>query len=197
MRRDFLHTKEGSPQLSAWANDWINDIHVLDQLNNDRVACRHNETLFTKKQAELESHISEMAAKRDSQLESIGEKPLQLKILRSLKRNWEPLTTFLRHPDIPIHNNVAERALRSPAVGRKNYYGNHAVWSGDFAAISMSILQTAAQHKLNVQAYLRYYLDACARLGKIPDNRDWLAKFLPWNIQEADRAALRQGGRSR
>jgi len=56
--------------------------------------------------------------------------------------------------------------------------------------MSMSILQTAAQHNLNIQAYLRYYLDACARLGKVPED---LANYLPWNIPEVDREALSLG----
>lgn len=153
MRRDFIHAKEGSPALAAWAEYWITDIHTLDQLNNERVACRHNDAMFAEKQAELESHLTNMAVKRDQQLESIGEKPLQLKILRSLKRNWDPLTVFVSNPDIPIHNNAAERAeraIRPATLGRKNYYGNHSEWCGEFAAMSMSILQTAAQHNLNI-----------------------------------------------
>ena len=119
---------------------------------------------------------------------------MQVKVLKSLERNWTALTVFLGDLDIPIHNNVAERALRSPAVGRKNYYGNHAKWSGDFAVMTMSILQTAAQHKLNVQAYLVYYLEACARLGKVPDD---LETYLPWNLPETTRNDLLLRGTKR
>ena len=96
----------------------------------------------------------------------------------------------MSNPDIPLHNNAAERAIRPATLGRKNYYGNHSEWCGEFAAMSMSILQTAAQHNLNIQAYLRYYLDACARLGKVPED---LTNYLPWNIPEADREALSLG----
>ena len=96
--------------------------------------------------------------------------------------------------DVPLHNNVAESTLRPPAVGRNNYYSNHSSnhseWGGHFAAMSMSILQTAAQNGLNPQVYLLYYLAACARLGKAPDKPDELAKFLPWNITGAARDAL-------
>jgi hypothetical protein len=77
-----------------------------------------------------------------------------------------------------MHDNVAERALRSAAVGRKNYYGHHAVWSGELSAIGMTIFQTAAKHNLNVYAYL----NTCANLGGVPDSLD---VFLPWNIPEA------------
>lgn len=187
VRRDFIRAKEGSSALNDWADDWISDIHMLDAINDERVACRNNEVLFAEKQAMLETQLVDMAAKRDVQLETGNLKPVQVKTLKSLKRNWTGLTVFVANPDIPVHNNVAERALRSPAVGRNNYYGNHAKWSGEFAAMSMSILQTAAQHKLNVQAYLCSYLDVCARLGKVPEN---LENYLPWNIPEADRVGM-------
>lgn len=191
VRRDFIRAKEGLSALTDWADDWISEIHGLDSLNDDRVACRNNSVLLAEKQVLLENHLAKMAAQRDTQLESPDLKPVQVKALKSLQRNWVSLTVFLGDPDIPIHNNVAERALRSPAVGRKNYYGNHAEWSGDFAVMTMSILQTAAQHKLNVQAYLVYYLEACARLGKVPDD---LETYLPWNLSETVREDLKLRG---
>ncbi|MEW6064590.1 hypothetical protein P378_15560 [Desulforamulus profundi] len=76
---------------------------------------------------------------------------------------------------------MAERCLRPGALGRKNYYGIHSEWSGKLLAASMSILQTAARNDLNVEAYLKYYLDACAsNNGPPPD----LEQFLPWNIPD-------------
>ena len=194
VRRDFIRAKEGHSALVDWADDWISEIHWLDTLNDDRVACRNNAVLLAEKQVLLENHLAKMATQWDTQLTTLDLKPVQVKVLKSLQRNWTSLTVFLGDLDIPIHNNVAERALRSPAVGRKNYYGNHAEWSGDFAVMTMSILQTAAQHKLNVQAYLVYYLEACARLGKVPDD---LETYLPWNLPETARETLKLRGAKR
>lgn len=194
VRRDFIRAKEGNSTLADWADDWISEIHWLDALNDDRVACRNNAVLLAEKQILLENHLVKMATLRDLQLTNLDLKPVQVKVLKSLERNWTALTVFLGDLDIPIHNNVAERALRSPAVGRKNYYGHHAKWSGDFAVMTMSILQTAAQHKLNVQAYLVYYLEACARLGKVPDD---LETYLPWNLSETTRNDLLLRGTKR
>jgi len=191
VRRDFIRAKEGNSALTEWADDWISEIHWLDSLNDDRVACRNKAVLLAEKQVLLESHLAKMATQWDTQLTTLDLKPVQVKVLKSLQRNWTSLTVFLGDLDIPIHNNTAERALRSPTVGRKNYYGNHAVWSGDFAVMTMSILQTAAQHKLNVQAYLVYYLEACARLGKVPDD---LETYLPWNLPEKAQEALKLRG---
>jgi len=80
-----------------------------------------------------------------------------------------------------MDNNLAERMLRPAALGRKNYYGTHSAWSGNLLAYSMSVLQTAVKHDLNVEAYLKYYLDACAGNNGAPPD---LERYLPWNIPE-------------
>jgi len=37
---------------------------------------------------------------------------------------WTGLIVFLDNPDVPMHSNDVERAIRGPAVGRKNHYGS-------------------------------------------------------------------------
>ena len=41
--------------------------------------------------------------------------------LRYLGRQWVALTRFLTDPSLPLDNNVAERAVRVAALGRKNF----------------------------------------------------------------------------
>ena len=41
-----------------------------------------------------------------------------------LDREWEGLARHKEFPELPLDNNTAERALRGPVVGRKNYYGS-------------------------------------------------------------------------
>ena len=42
-------------------------------------------------------------------------------ILESLHNHWGGLTVFLTRPEVALDNNSAERPLRTPVVGRKNY----------------------------------------------------------------------------
>ena len=60
------------------------------------------------------------------------------KVLTSLRNHWSGLIRFVDHPDLPMDNNQAERALRGPVVGRKNYYGSGATWSGQLTATLFS-----------------------------------------------------------
>ena len=70
-------------------------------------------------------------------------------MLTSLERHWEGLTIFVEHPEVAIDNNPAERALRGPVVGRKNYYGSGALWSGTLAAALFSLFGTLRLWHLN------------------------------------------------
>jgi len=45
---------------------------------------------------------------------------------------------------VDMDNNISERMLRIPVLGRKNYWGNHAVWAGQLSAAMFSIIQTCA-----------------------------------------------------
>ena len=81
-----------------------------------------------------------------------------------------------------MDNNEAERCLRNPVVGRKNYYGSGAGWSGVLAAITFSIFQTLLLNNIQPISYLSEYFQSCAHTGgKPPDD---ISPFLPWNISE-------------
>jgi transposase len=62
------------------------------------------------------------------------------KVLSSLQEHWSGLTHFVGDPRIPMENNLSERRLRGPALGRKNYYGSGALWSGRLAVMLFSHL---------------------------------------------------------
>ena len=81
-------------------------------------------------------------------------------------------------PDLDLDNNKSERALRTPVVGRKNYYGSHAEWSAHLAARVWTITATAERHHLEPLEYLTSYLSACSG-GKAPAGLA-LDRFLPW-----------------
>lgn len=73
-------------------------------------------------------------------------------------------------------------------VGRKNYYGSGAVWSGQFAATLFSVFQTLQIWGLNPRLWLRSYFDACAASGGKPPSN--IEDFLPWTMSEETRRSL-------
>ena len=88
-----------------------------------------------------------------------------------------------------MDNNAAERKIRNPAVGRKNYYGSGAEWAGRLAMILFSIFATLAIWKINPGTWLTWYFDACAiNGGRAPEK---VEIFMPWNLSEERLAELR------
>jgi transposase len=79
-----------------------------------------------------------------------------------------------------MDNNNAERSIRNPVTGRKNFYGSGSLWSSELAAMMFSIFQTLVLSGLNCHHWLRLYLTACAENnGKPPAD---LSPFLPWKM---------------
>ncbi|WP_290630555.1 transposase domain-containing protein, partial [Aquisalimonas sp.] len=83
---------------------------------------------------------------------------------------------------VEIDNNAAERALRTVALGRKNYLFAGSDRGGDSAALIYSLIGTARLNGIDPYAYLRAVLE---RIGTHPINR--IDELLPWNITLGDR----------
>ena len=78
---------------------------------------------------------------------------------------------------IEIDNNAAERALRTVALGRKNYLFAGSDAGGERAAAIYSLIGTAKLNGLDPEAYLRNVL---SRIAGHPINR--IEELLPWHI---------------
>lgn len=180
-RRDFVDAGKSLNCLKPWADLWVSRIAGIYRLNEERLAVLDRPELFDAAQAALVSALESMLQLIRLELLEPNLNWQQEKVLSSAVKNWDGLTVFVDNPFVPMDNNIAERALRPGALGRKNYYGTHSEWSGKLLASSMSILQTAARHGLNAESYLRYYLGACAASGGPPQD---LEQFLPWNIPD-------------
>ena len=91
--------------------------------------------------------------------------------------NWRALTRFVDDGRMEAHNNIAERALRGVAIGRKNYLHLGSDSGGERAAVIYTLLGTAKLNGLNPQAYLRFVLE---RIADHPVNR--MDELLPWVV---------------
>jgi transposase len=197
VRRDFLNAARSWPELAPWMWQWIEDIRTLYRLNTARLAVWDatgpldaQAPAFVARQHDLTTHLGEMqdrcAMYRQERHLHEAKRPL----LESLYNHWDGLTVFLTRPEVALDNNSAERALRTPVVGRKNYYGSGSIWSAHLAAMMFSVLQTLLVWGLNPRHWLSAFFDACvAHGGKTPPD---LSAFLPWQMTDERKHQLAQ-----
>ncbi|SQF50692.1 transposase IS66 [Streptococcus pyogenes] len=78
-----------------------------------------------------------------------------------------------------LSNNMAERAIKSLVMGRKNWLFSQSVRGAKAAAIIMSLLETAKRHGLNSEKYISYLLDRLPNEETLA-KREVLEAYLPW-----------------
>ena len=188
VRRDFLNLANDWPKLQDWAMGWVKQIGALYHLNKRRLQTANGAPQLADKT--LQEAVDQMAKQYERQLRNKKLHPACQKVLKSLKRHWQGLTIFVDHPEIPMDNNAAERALRGPVVGRKNFYGSGALWSGILVATLFTIFQTLKLWNINPRSWLETYLRTCAQNGSQPPEN--ISSFLPWNMTEPDKQILKR-----
>jgi transposase len=194
VRRDFVRVGKGYPELKEWALSWVRSIRELYRLHRERQQHDLSSAEYAAVDGLLRAHVAAMGQRREVELADSGHRPKVgrrepcRKALTSLREHWSGLTVFLDDPRIPLDNNRAERLIRNPAVGRKNYYGSAAEWAGRLATRMFSILATLKLWKINPRLWLTWYLESCAAAGgNAPSD---ITPFLPWNLSDERRAAL-------
>ena len=188
-RRDFLALANDYPEASPWAMGWVDAIAELYHLNGLRLQARSGSVERAAHHADLEQAVQRMATRRDGALTDPTLAEPAAKVLQSMTVHWAGLTVFVDHPGVPMDNNIAERDARQAVVGRKNFYGSGAEWSGQLAATMYSVLMTVKLWRLNARTWLNAYLQACADNGnRAPPD---LNAFLPWAMDAARLATMR------
>jgi transposase len=195
VRRDFLDAAKSWPDLEAWMFSWIKAIGELYTLNAQRLeqwdealAFAAQPPAFMACHQALEQAIEQMEEHCNQELEKQSLHGAQRDVLNSLKNHWLGLTVFVRFPQVPMDNNTAERRMRNPGMGRKNYYGSGSQWSAGLAAMMFSLFQTILLWKLNPHHWLHSYLTACAENGGQPPVD--IAPFIPWEMSEERKQQL-------
>ena len=169
---------------NGWALQWLGRIRELYQGNRQRLA----NPVDPVPQDDLRQAVAAMRQQLDAELADPALRMPVRKVLTSLQEHWPGLTLFVDDPRIPMDNNLSERRVRGPALGRKNYYGSGALWSGQLAATLFSILATLKLWQINPRLWLTWYLQSCAEAGsKAPTD---IKPFLPWNLSADRRTQL-------
>lgn len=186
IRRYFLRAAAGDDQLRYWADVWIRRIADLYLAHRAMAAAPIGSTDHAEAAAAFEQALEVMDTARKAEAAIHSLRPAAKKVLATLDHEWDGLAAHRDFPDIDLDNNTAERALRTPVVGRKNFYGSQAEWAAHLAAGVWTITATAERNHHEPLAYLTAYLQACADAGGKAPEGPGLDQFLPWKPQPDD-----------
>jgi transposase len=187
IRRYFLRAGAAHPEaLGDWCDAWTERIAVLYRAHHALAATAPGTDARQDAQGRWQRAFADIDAHRILQASDAAKgllHPAAAKVIATLNNEWDGLARHQDLPHLPLDNNVAERALRTPVIGRKNFYGSGAQWAADLAADVWTVTATAARHDIEPLSLLTDYLQACAqRGGTAPAGAD-LDPFLPWTPQ--------------
>lgn len=172
VRRKFMDAESGDPPFRQWILRKIKYLFMLERIAWTR-SCEERLTIRQEKEVPI---IDELIA-------AVQDKLINGKILPKSKFREAlgyfcslipHLKNYTRHAWARLDNNIAERAVRPLAIGRKNwlFVGNEA--GGEAAATLLSLVQTCRAMEINPRSYLE---DVMRRLQSHPANK--LDQLLP------------------
>ena len=196
-RRDFIECAAGQVKLTPWCQAWIERIAEIYRLNEARLkhydpGRKRQTPAFRAAQGRLKEKLDSLFAEAERQLAGLDDGARENKALRSLLNHREGLCVFLDRPQTPLDNNLAERMLRGPAIGRRLSFGSDSETGARLTALMYSVIGTLALNGIDILCWLQAWLDACAKNGgKPPDD---LSPWLPWSMSEEDRQGFTAAG---
>jgi transposase/uncharacterized coiled-coil protein SlyX len=187
IRRYFLRAGAAHPEaLGEWAEAWTERIAVLYRAHHALAATTPGTDARQRAQGRWQRAFTDIDAHRILQASDAAKgllHPAAAKVIATLSNEWDGLARHQELPQLPLDNNTAERALRTPVIGRKNFYGSGAEWAAHLAADVWTVTATAARHGIEPLGLLTGYLHECARNGGAAPAGAGLDPFLPWTPQ--------------
>lgn len=170
VRRKFVEAQSHAPADCARMLEWFRQLYDIEDRARelsvaDRAALRQSEAVpILSRMKELLDTLAPRALPKSS----LG------KAVTYARNQWQAFCRYTTDGRLTIDNNVSERTLRAQAIGRKNWLFLGHEQAGSRAAVLLTILAGAKQHRLEPWAYLTDVLLHLACQEK-PD----LERFLP------------------
>lgn len=92
----------------------------------------------------------------------------------------EGLLQFLTVPNLPIHNNGAENAIRPLTLGRKNWLFSTSERGGHANAIYLSLVETCKANQIDFRQYIEKLLTELPEIDLI-NEPEKIKQYLPWS----------------
>lgn len=163
-RRYFIHAEESEPAFAKEAIARIGELYAIERQAKESGIS--STALRGVRQAESLPRLARLRGWMLITREKVLDKGRLAKAIDYALTHWTALVRYCEDGRLDIDNNAAERALRTVAIGRKNwiFFGNER--GGETAAVMYSLIATCKEHGVDPRTYLR---DVLLRIAKTND----------------------------
>jgi len=161
-RRKFKESVDNFPTEAEYFINIYKKIYRLEEIAQNRPPHRtlRVRRLMTKLFEDMKTYAMQNIA-------GFSDKSSIAKAMSYYLKNYDQFALFIKNKDLPIDNNLQERLLRNPVIGRKTWYGTHSERGAETAAILFSIVESCKLNKINPREYFRNLVKDL-HLGKNP-----------------------------
>ena len=165
-RRGFIKADKKGSVEAAEPLDLIGELYAIEALAKERAdgdpaaLLEHRRQLRAERSREIVSRLEVWCASQ-----RVLPRTQLYQALQFVNARWPSLKVFLSDPRVPLDNGEAERQIRGPVVGRKNYYGTRSERGARVASLMFSMIQTCTMLGVDPHGYLT---EAATRARRLP-----------------------------
>jgi len=186
VRRKFVDALKSAPRggEGTVANGAVRLIKELYEIERE-VKDMDSDGRYRVRQDRALPKLLEIRVWLDKRLSEVLPKSMTGKALSYMDNEWEYLSRYVESGELSIDNNLAERAIRPFAIGRKNWMFSDTTHGAKASAALYSLMETAKANDVEPYAYLKHVFTEIPKAG----SDEVIAALLPW---EYKRNILRQ-----
>jgi len=187
-RRYFIHAEESEPAFAKEAIERIGELYGIER--EAKEAGLPYAAIRDLRQQESLPRLARLHDWMTVARTKVLDGGALAKAIHYALANWAALVRYCEDGRLSIDNNAAERALRTVAVGRKNwiFFGNER--GGEAAAVMYSLIATCREHSVDPRTYLRDVLLRIAKPGNVSDLTPYGWKARWQKVVEDHRASI-------
>ena len=153
VRRKFIAAEKTHPEASKFFVEQIRALFLIER----EVKSLESDQRLKARQEQSQLYITAIETKMKELQNVLPQSPLG-RAIKYTQKLWLGLTVFLSDPEVPIHSNEIEQAVRSPVQGRVNHHGSHSLETAEVAAIWYSVIASCLASQVDPRIYLEKIL---------------------------------------
>lgn len=158
-RRKFVEAAISFPEEAQFFIDQYEMIYKLEK----ELKILQDPRSRLEKRAEMKPFFEAMLETGKRMVDHYPDKSSIITAFNYLNSNYAGLTRFIENPDLPIDNNLSERQLRSPVIGRKTWLGTHSKRGAETTEILFTVMQSCKYLKVDPRKYLNELTESMLR----------------------------------